>query len=503
MSARTSLFRDIAHYLSGRAALVLLGFATFPLMTRMLSVAQYGVVSLTLRSVLLLTVLSKCGLQYSAARLYDGGVSQGSHEEQRRFYSTLVLGPALTAAAVLCVYLPVLLLTRGHVADPMLYRCLLLAPCLVLLRTLQSLLLSLLRNEGRSLLHSTLEVVTKLLTLATFLVLLFGNLRSAFAILTATAVSEAAVVLLQLALLLRRDLLTPHALDWSLIRASITFGAPLIAYELSSIVLDSGDRFLVRHYLGGIALGYYSAAYNISSYLQEVVMTPLNLAIVPIYMRLWNEEGREATQRFLSTGLSWFSVAAVEVTALSILCSRDTIVLLASSRFLEAYHLLPILVPSLMLYSAHIFLNIGLILEKRTVLMATMVFLSALANLVLNIFLIPRIGLIGAAWVTLVSYVLLIAWLAVVNQRILPLKLNFGLTARAVFAAAAAYAVAASLHTRFPAATLALRIPSDLALFTLLLLLLSRELRHAAIAVLKHPAGEFHIPVSAGERGQL
>ena len=480
MNARPSLFRDIGNYLSGRAMLVALGFATFPLMTRMLSVSHYGVVSLTLRIVLLLTVISKCGLQYSAARFYTASLAEGTQQEQRRFYSTLLLGPLLTAAAVFCVYLPVLFLTRGRIADPLLFRCLLLAPVLVLLRTLQSLLLSLLRNEGRSRLHSILEVTTKLLTLGALLVLLAGGLRSAFALLAAIAVSESAIVLLQLGMLLRRDLIAPRALDWGLIRVSFAFGAPLIAYELSSIVLDSGDRFLVLHYLGSLQLGFYSAAYNVSSYLQDTVMTPLNLAIFPIYMRLWNEDGREATEQFLSKALSWFTVAAVAIIALTILCSRDAIVLLASTRFVEAHRLLPILVPSLMLYATHIFLNVGLILEKRTTLMATLVFSSAIVNLILNVLLIPRIGLTGAAWATLISYLVLVVCLATINHRILPLRPNLSLMLRAALAAAVSAIPPALIHTRFPVETLGLRIPLFLLLFASLLLLFSPDCRSAA-----------------------
>ncbi len=484
MTGRSSLLSDIGNYLSGRVLLVLLGFATFPLMTRMLSVSQYGVLSLTLRIVLLLAVLSKCGMQYSAARFYDGSVTDRTGQARQRFYSTLVLGPLLTAAAVVAVYLPMVLLARTRISDPILYACLLIAPALVLLRTVQSLLLSLLRNEGRSRLHSMLEVTSKVLTLFALLVLLAVGWRSAVAILAATAVSEGAIVLLQFSMLLRRGLLAPRALDWKLIRISLAFGAPLIAYELSSIVLDSGDRFLVRHYLGNTSLGYYSAAYNISGYLQDAVMTPLNLAIFPIYMRLWNEEGREATQRFLSSALSWFSVTAAALIALTLLCSRDAIVLLASSRFLEAHKLLPILVPSLMLYATHIFLNVGLILEKRTLLMSAMVFGTALINLALNVFMIPRIGLTGAAWATLISYGLLVSALAAVNQRILPLRPRFGLMVQAGVAAVGAYVLPSYIHAHRPVLTLALRVPLYLAVFLLLFLLLSKAFRGTAVQAL-------------------
>jgi O-antigen/teichoic acid export membrane protein len=404
-------------------------------------------------------VLSKCGLQYSAARFYEGSRTEASIDKQRRFYSTLILGPTLTSIVVCIIYTPILLKLKPAHPNDELYGCLLLAPALVLLRTLQTILLAFLRNEGRSLLHSALEIATKALTVVALVALFLSGLRNAFEILVATTVCEGVIVLLQLGALLRRDLVRLTSLDWSLIRTSLIFGAPLIAYELSSIVLDSGDRLLVRHYLGDTSLGYYSAAYNVSNYLQETLMTPLNLAIVPIYMRLWNDQGVTATKRFLSTALSWFIVAIFAITAATALTSKDLFIILASHKYTVASHLLPILIPSLMLYATHIFLNVGLILEKKTILMASLVAISATINLLLNVLMIPAYGLNGAAWANLLSYGVLILLLAWVNQKVLPLALDTGIIWKAATAAGIAYIASSLVQTPVAYLTVLLRLP--------------------------------------------
>ena len=485
MKKHPSLFRSLKHYLSGRVLVILLGFVTFPLMTRMLTAGQYGLVSLTFRIVLFLTVLSKCGLQYASARFYEGTRTEASIQNQRRFYSTLVLGPLLTSIAVCIIYIPILLTLQPPRIEVQLYRCLLVAPALVLLRTLQTILLSFLRNEGKSLLHSGLEIATKALTVVALVALFIGGLRNAFGILAATAVCEGAIVLIQLGLLLRRDLVRLGDLDWSLIRTSIAFGAPLIAYELSSIVLDSGDRLLVRHYLGDTSLGYYSAAYNVSNYLQETLMTPLNLAIVPIYMRLWNDKGVGATQRFLSTGLSWFITSIFFVSAATALASKDLFVILASQKYEIASHLLPVLIPSLMIYATHIFLNVGLILEKRTVLMASLVAVSAATNLLLNILMIPSYGLMGASLANLISYGLLILLLAWVNQKVLPLSLDFAIIWKGAVATGVGYAMSNLIRTPTSYQTILWRLPLFTAVSASLFLALSASTRLQVLAYIR------------------
>lgn len=477
MSENSPMFADLSKYFSGRVLLILLGLASFPLMTRMLSVSEYGIMSLTLRLVLLLSVLSKCGLQYSAARFYEHDTKQMQLEARQRFYSTLVFGPLLVSIVLVAFYIPLLFAYKARIADIFLLRCLLLAGALIVSRSLQSILLSLLRNEGRSGLHSVFEVLTRVLTLGAFIALAFSGLRSAVYILAGTAIAEGLVVGLQMLLLARRHLLLPKLVDWSLLRSSLAFGAPLILYELASIVLDSGDRILIRRFLGDAQLGLYSAAYNLSSYLQDSVMTPLNLAIVPIYMRLWKQAGAVPTQQFLSQVFTWFLVASCAICGLTLLCATEVMVLIASARFSLAARLLPILVPGLLLYATHIFLNVGLVLQKRTGLMAFLVCASAIANLTFNVVLIPRFGLLGGAWATLLASLLLVVMLGCFSYKTLPLQVDLPLVARSLLAGIVAFAIASRIHTAMPLFSLSIRVPVDFALFGAVLVLPSASLR--------------------------
>lgn len=91
-------------------------------------------------------------------------------------------------------------------------------------------------------------------------------------------------------------------------------------------------------------------------------------------------------------------LAGVAVTA------RSAVIVLGSQKLKEAAPLLPILVLGVMLYTLHIFFTAGLIIHKKTVTMVKIVAFSAALNIALNIWLIPRMGLPGAAVSTLISY---------------------------------------------------------------------------------------------------
>ncbi|HMC31473.1 MAG TPA: oligosaccharide flippase family protein, partial [Candidatus Angelobacter sp.] len=100
MSALKTLYRHSSHYLGGRVAVMLLGFISFPLFTRVFSVADYGAINLIINTVLLLTVVSKFGFQHAVQRYYPESAGSSDPDILRRYYSTLFYGTALFAAVL-------------------------------------------------------------------------------------------------------------------------------------------------------------------------------------------------------------------------------------------------------------------------------------------------------------------------------------------------------------------------------------------------------------------
>jgi O-antigen/teichoic acid export membrane protein len=155
-----------------------------------------------------------------------------------------------------------------------------------------------------------------------------------------------------------------------------------------------------------------------------VMMAPLQLSLFPICMRVWNTEGKKATQDFLSRSLDQFIFVAVAVVCVAIATSRDVIVLLASRKFQQAHTLLPFLVIGLVLSAVTIYFRPGLMIHKRATKIAAATFYAGFLNVALNMILLPRIGLVGAAIATTVSYAGIVVFLAYQSLRVLPLKLE-------------------------------------------------------------------------------
>jgi O-antigen/teichoic acid export membrane protein len=451
------LVRQSSHYLFGLIGGLLLGFVSFPIFTRMFSVADYGLIDLAQKIILLAAAGAKAGLQNSALRFFNGESFAKDPAGERKYYSTMLWGVTAVAVALtlaLELTLPVL---RRSIVDPPLAALLSFGAVLVPIRAIQSLLSAFLRIQERTKFSNSLGVVTKAALIVAVLLLLPWMGRSVQTYYTAMISTEALAILVLLVPLFGKGLLNPAAFDKNLFAASLAFGVPMIAQELAGIALDSADRFLVRIYMGDTPLGLYSVAYGLAGYVNTLLYAPLGLAILPIYMRLWRTKGAQETSDFLGVNLEVFVMAAAGACALAGVGSRDAVLLLASAKYRGADALIPMLVLGQLIYTSQIFLNAGLLIHKRTGIMAANLGFAALLNIGLNCVLLPRMGLQGAAIATLVSYLVCTIALAHLSFHVLPMNLPWRSIAFYTVAAAAACGAGALIETEMPLLTLASR----------------------------------------------
>lgn len=502
MSELNALYRHASHYFGGRVCVMLLGFASFPVLARVFSVSDYGTMSLVLKVILLLTVLGKFGLQNSVQRYYAEEGASPDARVQRRYYSTLLFGAGTVATLVALLFVAALWFVPDTLMSPNLRFLFAFAAVLILIRSLQPTLIGFLRAEGKTRTYNAVDIAVRAVTVFLACTLLLSWQRSLTVFFGSTISVETLGVLGLAFYVYRRGLLDFKEVDWGYFNKVARFAFPLIGYELASVILDSGDRFLVRHYMGAQPLGYYSAAYNVSTYVEESLMVPINLALFPIYMKLWVQKGKIETQEFLSKSLNNFLALAVGIVCLVCLISRDVIVVLASRKFQEAHHLLPVLVIGLLIYAVHIFLNAALLIHKKTVTMTALVFYACVVNVVLNIALIPRIGLQGAAIATLLSYLFLVLAMGRISLRLLPLQISYAGLACNLTAAGLTFAVIYPIQFHNALVNAAVKGAGALFVYVLLVLLLNPVIRAGLLKPLR-PTPKEAGPVRPSTCGEL
>jgi O-antigen/teichoic acid export membrane protein len=474
-----ALARASSHYLAGLLGKFGIGFISLPIFTRIFSIADYGLIDLAGKILLLLTALSKMGLQNSALRFFNGQTFSTDRTAERRYYSTMFYGALATSSLTAAAFLGVVHVLPASWLDAPLASLFGFVAVLLILRAMGSMLYSFLRIEEKTKAYNIWLVVGKAAILVAVCLSLPLVGRTARAFYWGSTAAELGVAAILTFFLLRRHVLKLSSCDFGLFWAGLLFGAPLILYEVSTILLDTAGRFLVRHYLGAESLGLYSVAYGLAAQTNDLLIFPLNLAILPIYLRLWRTRGATATIRFLSACLELFLMAAACVCAIATVTARDGIVFLASQKYHDAARLMPIIVVGLLIYTTHVFLCAGLLIQKKTGTMALVLLGSAIVNVAINCWLLPKIGLMAAALGTLISYAVCISLLAWVSQKYLPLRMPLYSLTKYVLAAVLAIGIGLTIDLRPIVLNLAVRSGVTALVYAAVLCALEPRVRRA------------------------
>jgi O-antigen/teichoic acid export membrane protein len=443
-SALKSLVVQASHYSLASLFSVIAGLVTFPLLTRVFSVADYGIMNLVAATLTVSVALGKVGVQHSILR-YESEMRAGKGAYTLpQLYSTTQLGMLASAVIVmLLVTVGARVVPLSWLGDARVRNLFSIASFLIVVQVAESAFVNFLRAGQQTALLMKYQVAKKYLGLGLILFAVFvlsGTLTSFY---TATVVSETLAVGALAVILFRtgnRPLPSLSQFSRPLYRELLGFGIPMmIGYELSGIVLAVGDRYVIAGTIGETPLGLYGAAYNLCQYVQAVLITSVGQAIMPIYMRMWDEKGVDETSAFITRSLRTYALLAAPVITGFASVGPELLPALATEKYASAAPILSWVIAGMVVDGTNAMLGAGLFIHRKTRVIMTIVVSGAAINIGLNLFLVPRIGILGAAIATLVSYSATALALCVAGRRLLPVALPWLTFLRAGVAAGIMY----------------------------------------------------------------
>lgn len=186
------------------------------------------------------------------------------------------------------------------------------------------------------------------------------------------------------------------------IKYSIYFGVPLIPHALSGFILAQFDRIIINQVSGSFETGLYSFAYNVGM-IMMIAVGAIGKAQGPVAMKLYKGKEYSELQKLADNNSKVIFIIALFL----ILFSKELVMIMASDIYIEALSIVPIIVISYVmmhLYGIYIFFPT---LYKKTFRISIFTFIAGFTNIALNYLFIPKYGFIAAAWTTLASYILL------------------------------------------------------------------------------------------------
>jgi O-antigen/teichoic acid export membrane protein len=183
----------------------------------------------------------------------------------------------------------------------------------------------------------------------------------------------------------------------------LQFSLPLTPNNFVRWVTDSSDRFLVTYFLGLNSVGIYSAACSFGSLIQLFV-SPFQLILLPALSKLYDENKNEEITIYISHSLRYFLLVSIPAVFTLSSLAKPLLRIFTTQDFLSGWFVIPIIALSGLLAGIfQIFVNI-VFLVKETKSMTYINLTAAVLNVLINLFLIPLIGILGAAISTLLAY---------------------------------------------------------------------------------------------------
>jgi len=210
---------------------------------------------------------------------------------------------------------------------------------------------------------------------------------------------------------------------FSHLKLFLSYGLPLTPTKAILWVISSSNRYLISYFIGVSAAGIFNAAYTIGWY-SIFLITPITFLLFPTIAKSYDEGNLNETRNYLRYSLKYFMMIAIPAAfGLSIL-AKPILQVLTTPEFVVGNIVIPFVAFSGVLsgvYEVSVFI---IHLVKKTRLVFMLLAISALLNIVLNVVLIPRMGLTGAATATLVAYGAVCVLVLIVTRRYLKFDLS-------------------------------------------------------------------------------
>jgi O-antigen/teichoic acid export membrane protein len=416
-----SLLRSLLRLVSTRALtygagewLVKVGaLLLIPIYTRYLSPAEYGVLAFVGTFSLLLGVLYRVGLNGALIKFNYDLTDDAS---RRRYYGTVYV--FLTSFGLV---LTILLNIVGPAIFDNVFKTIRFDPYLrlgswVTFFSLAALVpLTIFQIQGKALQYRV--VTTSQFVLSTGFVIVFVVFlgRGAEGSLSGQVLAGLTLATPLTLVTLRR---VTMAVDWALLKKSLLFGFPLMVYNYAALTIEFSNRFFIERYSSLGDLGLYSLGYQFG-WLMQSFLDAGHLAWTPIF---FETAKRDDAPRAFGRFASYYFIVVTWAALTLALLAREAIRLVAPRTFHSSYDVVPVLVLSNSLSAVWYMLVNQVFVANKTGYLTLITLVSAAVNVMMNILVTSRLGILGAAWATCGSSLVQVVLLYQVSQRAYPVE---------------------------------------------------------------------------------
>lgn len=421
------MFKHIVNYFLGKGLPGIINFLAIAIYTRLLTPDEYGIYAVIISIVTLINTTFFHWLRMGLLRFNP----KYSGVDKLRFLSSITCIFVslqiffITAGIIVYFFIP----NRNEILTFWI-----LAIILLVMQSVFDIFTEYLRSELRSKTFGIIMVI-KVTTSLVYSILFINIGMGSNGIILGLICG----IFTSLILILPKSLwgINTSLVDTRIIKEVIVYSLPFIAMLSMEAIIYSTDRFFINWIQGAEATGLYSVSYDLAKQILMMIMIIINLAAYPLVVKALEQDGIEACRKQVKINtvyLLMFSVPAM--IAMLILSGPITENFLGKEFRNNAAPIFALITIGVFIQGIKFYyFDLAFQLGKNTKLQIVPVVLAAAANLFLNIILIPEYSFYGAAYSTIVSYILSIVLSAYLGSKVFKLEFPIKEFAKITFAA--------------------------------------------------------------------
>jgi O-antigen/teichoic acid export membrane protein len=411
------LFKNSTIYLLGAMITALGSVVSIPIMTRSLSIADYGSYDLLIKisEVVMLTIFLGCRPAYIRI-FYDNK----SDEWRQKVTATMIFFISITISAVLIIVYLFESFFLSEIIDLEQHgKAFNMMICWIAADVFFNISLTFLMLKERALFYVSLSTFKVAVYLSLLYFYVFQNeygIYGAFLANFLITLPISTVALIYFAVWTRLKV------SREVMKELLVFGLPILPTAVFSYMLLSMDRYFLVLYDHAEDLGLLSFASKVAFMAISLLFQPIGRVWAPYSFKRFEEESGPSSIGMFFEGIA---VVAMAGFVFLILFSYIYIPLLADEKFYDAITILPIVAFSAVAYNLSNLSDVGILISKKTKY-KPFIFVSAVAmSIVSNLFLTESYGMWGASTSTLLGMLSLFLLTRLVSDKCFFIPVNW------------------------------------------------------------------------------
>ena len=381
------LVKNTTIYAIGDIAPRLLSFISFPILTQYLVPAEYGIINYVNTTNTFLTIIGFLCLNTYYLVFYN---RQKDVVEQKKLLGNLflfVIGINIIGTMLLFVIGPYIM--ESFDSNVAFYPYMAIGVVSNLFNILSVLPLALFRMQEKPWPVTIINVVKGLLGFILTLLVVVKYNYQAEGVLFVNMTLSILFGFVFIYILWQNMIIN---INWKQIREALVFSLPLVPGALSYFAVSMSDRMLIDKYLTLNDLGIYSTASTIALLL-NILANGAYKAFEPYFFKIYGTPNFKVDFKKVHDG--YFFVLICGALGLS-LFSKEFFEIFTSASFHQAYYFVPLVLIGVVCSSMNLLFGTIITARGKTRINSLISITGGFISIVLNVYFLPRIGLIGA-----------------------------------------------------------------------------------------------------------